>query len=78
MKYATLAAIEKVLKRDIEQKKQDYKKVAEKENHLRQIIDDGKEYDPVEYDYWKESKKRHFETLCNAEEALRDFLSQDF
>lgn len=78
MKYATLAAIEKALKRDVEQKKQGYKKVSEKENHLRRSVEDEKEVDPVEYDYWQESKKKHFEALCNAEEALKDFLNQDF
>lgn len=78
MKYATLVAIEKALKQDIEQKKQYYKKASEKENYLRLLVEDGKEFDPDEYDYWKESKKRRFETLRNAEEALEDFLNQDF
>ena len=81
MTIKTLQMIDSLLEEHVMKQQISLDKARKKINEIQQKIDDNpeKESELEEiYNFWLDSKKNHFELLCNAENAYNDFRNHDW
>ncbi len=80
MTYKTIMEIGKLLKNDVAEKEKQLEMSRIKENDLKDRLDaEGVDFDDYEdLEYWEASRKRHFDQLSDARDALKEFMNHDW
>ena len=78
MRFETLEQIAILLENKVKTRRASYEKAIKRVRELRQMDEESEEFDKEVLHYWEESKKRRYQLLEKAENALNDFLDQDW
>lgn len=79
MKFTTLKAIEKLLQEDLIVKEHELEQARKMVRDLKQDEDEEKDgFNPDNLKYWEDSRKRNFDRVTAAKDALNDFLEHDW
>lgn len=79
MKISTLKIIEKLLMENVSKRQKACDIVSEKLERLKDERERNTEdFDEENFQYWKDTKKKHFQMLLEAENAVEDFMNHEW